>query len=163
MLKPVPMCLFPRILGGKRYPNLLRKRFGSGIQVVNVCGNDFPAAQAGAGRPGIHCGACMFNRKHVLSRIAAAEAAGVPITNYGVVLAKLGGILDKISCRDKTLRIKWPCWQTDAKAVCRCGFLRLRDLERQNIAGALWRSGSLEVWLAILSEAAISRLLEMKS
>ncbi|MFR8071443.1 MAG: hypothetical protein ACLU7V_02125 [Anaerovoracaceae bacterium] len=38
----------------------------------------------------------MFNRKHVLSRIAAAEAAGVPITNYGVVLAKLGGILDKI-------------------------------------------------------------------
>ena len=38
----------------------------------------------------------MFNRRHVLTRIAAAEAAGVPVTNYGVVLAKLTGILDKI-------------------------------------------------------------------
>ena len=44
----------------------------------------------------IHCGACMFNRRHVLSRIAEAQAAGVPITNYGIVLAKLSGILDKI-------------------------------------------------------------------
>ena len=84
-------------IGREKIPNLLRKRFGSGIQVVNVCGNDFPAAsELEQFDLVIHCGACMFNRKHVLSRIAAAEAAGVPITNYGVVLAKLGGILDKI-------------------------------------------------------------------
>ena len=44
----------------------------------------------------IHCGACMFNRRLVLSRIGEAQAAGVPITNYGIVLAKLAGILDKI-------------------------------------------------------------------
>lgn len=44
----------------------------------------------------IHCGACMFNRRHVMSRIAAAQEAGVPITNYGIVLAKLTGILEKI-------------------------------------------------------------------
>ena len=62
-----------------------------------MCGYDFPNI---VGLKDfdlvIHCGACMFNRRHVLSRISAAEAAGVPITNYGVVLAKLSGILDKI-------------------------------------------------------------------
>ena len=84
-------------IGREKIPNLLRKRFGKGIEVVNVCGNDFPSVEElkGFGLV-IHCGACMFNRKHVMSRIAAAEAAGVPITNYGVVLAKLTGILDKI-------------------------------------------------------------------
>lgn len=84
-------------IGREKIPNLLRKRFGKGIEVVNVCGNDFPSAEELKGFDlVIHCGACMFNRKHVMSRIAAAEAAGVPITNYGVVLAKLTGILDKI-------------------------------------------------------------------
>ena len=84
-------------IGREKIPNLLRKKFGSGIQITNVSGSDFPA-------PGdlkeydlvIHCGACMFNRRHVLSRIAEAQEAGVPITNYGIVLAKLSGILDKI-------------------------------------------------------------------
>ena len=84
-------------IGREKIPNLLRQRFGKGIEVVNVCGNDFPSAEELKGFDlVIHCGACMFNRKHVMSRIAAAEAAGVPITNYGVVLAKLTGILDKI-------------------------------------------------------------------
>ena len=84
-------------IGREKIPNLLRKKFGKGIEVVNVCGNDFPSAEELKGFDlVIHCGACMFNRKHVMSRIAAAEAAGVPITNYGVVLAKLTGILDKI-------------------------------------------------------------------
>lgn len=84
-------------IGREKIPNLLRKRFGKGIEVVNVCGNDFPTVEELKGFDlVIHCGACMFNRKHVMSRIAAAEAAGVPITNYGVVLAKLTGILDKI-------------------------------------------------------------------
>ena len=65
--------------------------------MVNVCGNDFPDVEALKEFDlVIHCGACMFNRRHVLTRIAAAEAAGVPVTNYGVVLAKLTGILDKI-------------------------------------------------------------------
>ena len=84
-------------IGREKIPNLLRRKFGKGMQIVNVCGNDFPSPDALKEFDLIiHCGACMFNRKHVMNRIAAAEAAGVPITNYGVVLAKLGGILDKI-------------------------------------------------------------------
>ncbi len=85
-------------IGREKIPRLLRKKFGEGIEIVNVCGNDFPAPEELKKFDlVIHCGACMFNRKHVMNRIAAAEAAGVPITNYGVVLAKLAGILDKIA------------------------------------------------------------------
>jgi hypothetical protein len=38
----------------------------------------------------------MFNRRLVMSRVARARAAGVPITNYGVVIAALQGILDRV-------------------------------------------------------------------
>lgn len=84
-------------IGRVKIPNLLRKKIGENIEIVNVCGNDFPNMdELGKFDLIIHCGACMFNRKHVMSRISRAEAAGVPITNYGVVLAELSGILDKI-------------------------------------------------------------------
>ena len=84
-------------IGRVKIPNLLRKKFGQELEIINVCGNDFPDIDELAGFDlVIHCGACMFNRKHVMNRIAAAEAAGVPITNYGVVLAELTGILDKV-------------------------------------------------------------------
>ena len=84
-------------IGREKIPNLLRKKFGPDIQITNVSGSDFPALDDLKEYDlVIHCGACMFNRRHVLSRIAEAQAAGVPITNYGIVLAKLSGILDKI-------------------------------------------------------------------
>lgn len=84
-------------IGREKIPNLLRKKFGRGIEIVNVCGNDFPPFdELQSFDLVIHCGACMFNRRLVLSRIGEAQAAGVPITNYGIVLAKLAGILDKI-------------------------------------------------------------------
>lgn len=85
-------------IGRVKIPNLLRKKIGEKIEIVNVCGNDFPSGEElGQFDLVIHCGACMFNRRHVLSRIAAAEAADVPITNYGIIMAKLAGILDKIT------------------------------------------------------------------
>ena len=84
-------------IGREKIPGLLRKKFGEGIRITNVSGSDFPSLDDLKEYDlVIHCGACMFNRRHVLSRIAEAQAAGVPITNYGIVLAKLSGILDKI-------------------------------------------------------------------
>lgn len=83
-------------IGRVKIPMMLRKRFGETLQVDIVSGKDFPADLSPYDLI-IHCGACMFNRRYVLSRIAAAQAAGVPITNYGVAIAKITGIIDKVS------------------------------------------------------------------
>ena len=85
-------------IGTVKIPRLLQKQFGDRVVITNVRGNDFPAVESLRQYDLIiHCGACMFNRRHVLSRIASAREAGVPITNYGIFLAKMAGILDKVS------------------------------------------------------------------
>jgi len=88
-------------IGTVKIPRLLQKQFGDRIEITNVRGTDFPDAE-GLKQYDliIHCGACMFNRRHVLSRIAAAREADVPITNYGIFLAKMAGILDKVTLPD---------------------------------------------------------------
>lgn len=84
-------------IGTVKIPMLLRKQFGEQVEITNVRGNDFPKVEELKQYDLIiHCGACMFNRRHVLSRIAAAQEAGVPMTNYGIFLAYAAGILDKI-------------------------------------------------------------------
>ena len=82
-------------IGRVKLPRLLRKRFGEELSIDIVGGADYPE-QLGDYDLVIHCGACMFNRKHVLSRIERARQQGVAITNYGVILAALTGILDKV-------------------------------------------------------------------
>ena len=85
-------------IGSVKIPRLLRGKFGEQVSITSVRGNDFPDAE-GLKQYDliIHCGACMFNRRLVLSRLAAAKEAGVPITNYGVFLAKMAGILDQVT------------------------------------------------------------------
>lgn len=82
-------------IGREKIPALLRKKVGKGLVIDVVSGQNFNRDLSGYSLI-IHCGACMFNRKLVLSRIEQAQAAGVPITNYGIAIAKLTGILDKI-------------------------------------------------------------------
>lgn len=82
-------------IGRVKIPRLLRKRTGEGLQIDIVSGNDFPEDLSPYNLI-IHCGACMFNRKYVLSRIEQARAQQVPMTNYGVAIAHLNGILNKI-------------------------------------------------------------------
>lgn len=82
-------------IGRNKIPKLIRKKYGENIAFDFVRGNDFPADL----KPYdliIHCGACMFNRKHVMNRLKEAEKQGVPMCNYGFVLASLNGILDKV-------------------------------------------------------------------
>lgn len=83
-------------IGRVKIPNMLKKRFGSGLQVDHVSGTDFPQDLKEYDLV-IQCGACMFNRTYVLSRIDRARVQKVPMTNYGVVIAHLTGILDKIT------------------------------------------------------------------
>ena len=83
-------------IGRVRIPRMLKKRAGEGLTVDIVSGTDFPENLADYDLV-IQCGACMFNRKYVLSRIDRAKKQQVPMTNYGVTIAHLTGILDKIS------------------------------------------------------------------
>ena len=82
-------------IGRVKIPRLLRKKYGDSISIDIVKGSDFPKDLTPYDLV-IHCGACMFNRRYVLSRITQAKRQRVPITNYGVFLAKMTGILDKI-------------------------------------------------------------------
>ena len=83
-------------IGRVRIPRMLKKRAGEGLTVDIVSGTDFPEDLSDYDLV-IQCGACMFNRKYVLSRIDRAKKQQVPMTNYGVTIAHLTGILDKIS------------------------------------------------------------------
>lgn len=82
-------------IGREKIPAMLRKRVGDTLRVDIVSGSDFPADLSKYNLV-IHCGACMFNRRHVLARIGQALEQGVPITNYGIAIAYLSGILDEV-------------------------------------------------------------------
>lgn len=82
-------------IGRVKIPRMLRKRIGEGLQIDMVSGTDFPEDLSSYDLV-IHCGACMFNRKYVLNRVAQARNQHIPMTNYGVVIAYINGILDKI-------------------------------------------------------------------
>lgn len=83
-------------IGRVKLPNLLRKRYGKNLSVDIVSGTDFPN-DLSAYDLIIQCGGCMFNRRYVLSRIERAKIQQVPMTNYGVAIAHLTGILDNIT------------------------------------------------------------------
>lgn len=83
-------------IGREKLPRMLRKRIGAGLTIDMVSGTDFPDDPSAYDLI-IQCGACMFNRKYVLSRVEKAKSHGVPMTNYGVTIAHLTGILPKIS------------------------------------------------------------------
>ncbi len=80
-------------IGRVKIPNLLRKKTGKNLVIHNYAGHDFPEIKDY--KLIIHCGACMTNRREVLSRILIADKAGVPITNYGVVISYCLGILPR--------------------------------------------------------------------
>ncbi len=80
-------------IGRVKIPNLLRKRTGKNLVIHNYAGHDFP--DISDYKLIIHCGACMTNRREVLSRILIANQANVPITNYGVVISYCLGILPR--------------------------------------------------------------------
>ncbi len=82
-------------IGRVKIPRLLRKKVGEGLQIEMVSGSDFPKDLSPYDLI-IHCGACMFNRKHVMNRLESASSQQIPMTNYGITIAYLSGILDKI-------------------------------------------------------------------
>ena len=82
-------------IGRVKIPRLLKNKIGEGLHIDMVSGSDFPKDLSCYDLI-IHCGACMFNRKHVMNRLDSASHQQVPMTNYGITLAHLMGILNKI-------------------------------------------------------------------
>lgn len=80
-------------IGRVKIPNLLKKKTGKNLIIENIAGHDFP--DVSSYKLIVHCGACMTNRKEVLSRILLANKANVPITNYGIAISYCLGILDR--------------------------------------------------------------------
>lgn len=82
-------------IGRVKLPRMLRRRIGDSLTIDIVGGNDFPTDLSQYDLV-IHCGACMFNRRLVMSRVAQAHAQNIAITNYGIAIATLTGIIDKV-------------------------------------------------------------------
>lgn len=82
-------------IGRVKIPALLRRKVGEGLAIDFARGVDFPEDLTPYSLV-IHCGGCMFNRRHILSRVERCRRQGVAITNYGILLAHLKGILDKV-------------------------------------------------------------------
>ena len=82
-------------IGRVKIPNLLKKKIGGDLQIEVAAGNDFPDDLSPYNLI-IQCGGCVASERLLRSRIKKALLAGVPITNYGIALASLTGILDRV-------------------------------------------------------------------
>lgn len=81
-------------IGRVKIPSWLRQHSGVRLAFEHVQGRDFPQDPRGYALV-VHCGNCMGTRREMLGRIRACEAAGTPVTNYGLAIACALGILDR--------------------------------------------------------------------
>jgi len=81
-------------IGRVKIPRWLTQYVGGKLNIDTIQGHDFPA-NLSEYKLVIHCGACMWNRREMLNRIFQCERAGVPISNYGLVIAHSLGILER--------------------------------------------------------------------
>jgi [FeFe] hydrogenase H-cluster maturation GTPase HydF len=81
-------------IGRVKIPRWLTQYTGEKIEFQHVQGRDFPD-DLSPYKLVIHCGACMWNRREMLSRILRCQHAGVPITNYGLTIAYSLGIFER--------------------------------------------------------------------
>ena len=79
-------------IGTVKMPAWIRRYTGKKLEFSFVSGTEFPEDVSGYGLI-VHCGGCMLNQREMLSRLRYAEDGGVPMTNYGVAIAQMHGIL----------------------------------------------------------------------
>lgn len=82
-------------IGREKLPKWLKERTGADFDITVKAGVDFPEDLTEYSLV-IHCGACMFNRKQMMTRIIRAQSYNVPITNYGIAIAYMNGILERV-------------------------------------------------------------------
>ncbi|MBC7075252.1 MAG: [FeFe] hydrogenase H-cluster maturation GTPase HydF [Syntrophomonadaceae bacterium] len=94
-------------IGTVKIPRLLEQKVGSRLDFHWYSGSGYPENLEDF-KLIIHCGACMLNRRQMLSRIQKALDTGVPIVNYGIFLAYMNGILER-SLKPLYHELKEPC------------------------------------------------------
>ena len=81
-------------IGRVKIPRWITQYTGAKIEFVHVQGQDYPK-DLSSYKLVVHCGSCTFNQKQLLTRLANCREAGVPITNYGVAIAKCLGVFPR--------------------------------------------------------------------
>ena len=81
-------------IGRVKIPRWLRQYVGGELSITNIQGHDFPPDLADY-QLVVHCGACMWNRREVLTRLLRCRQAGVPMANYGMTIAYTLGIFER--------------------------------------------------------------------
>ena len=85
-------------IGTVKIPRFLKKYAGKDLIIETASGTGFPEDLAPYALV-IHCGGCMLNEREVLRRMRFAKTQGVPVTNYGISIAQMKGILERsIAC-----------------------------------------------------------------
>ncbi len=79
-------------IGRVKIPRWLRQYVGGDLQIDTACGRDYPDNLKDY-KLIIHCGACMLNRREMLTRLRKTQEAGIPVTNYGVAISFLQGVI----------------------------------------------------------------------
>jgi [FeFe] hydrogenase H-cluster maturation GTPase HydF len=82
-------------IGRVKIPRWLRQYVGTDIVIEHSAGRDYPA-NLSEYKVVVHCGGCMLTRREKLNRIEKAKAAGVPITNYGILISFVQGVLKRV-------------------------------------------------------------------
>lgn len=81
-------------IGTEKLPKWLKEHTKKNLDLTFVSGTEFPEDLSGYALV-IHCGGCMINEREMCFRLKCAEDAGVPMTNYGVSIAHMHGILER--------------------------------------------------------------------
>ncbi len=81
-------------IGRVKIPRWLRQYVGGDLQIDTSAGRDYPD-DLKKYKLILHCGACMMNRREMLNRLRKAQEAGVPVTNYGVAISFLQGVIKR--------------------------------------------------------------------
>jgi len=81
-------------IGRIKIPRWLKENVGEELNINWTVGGDFPE-DISQYKLIIHCGGCMLNRREILRRIDIANKNKVPIVNYGILIAKIHGLLDR--------------------------------------------------------------------
>ena len=82
-------------IGRVKIPRWIRQFLGADLEIDVFAGRDYPENLKQYSLI-VHCGGCMLNRRETLSRIEQARQAGVPITNYGMCIAYVQGVINRV-------------------------------------------------------------------